>query len=106
MKVWAHELVAKTCQDMAEAMYEELMKDNEWRKRWQGYHPGAPEKLLRKSFVKRIAPTLPEQARATLARLLAATRDDALKEQIAGALIADDAFRASRNAELRRYLNG
>lgn len=104
MKAYAHELVAETCCKMAEAMFEALALDNEWIAHWRSMHPGASDKLLRKSFIKRTAFLHAERARATLTQMLTTAADETLKDQIAGALIADNVFREERNAQLRRWM--
>lgn len=82
----AHPLIAETAQNMAEALYEELARNNAWYVR-------NPD---RRAFVVRLWPTLLAEARATLAQMLAGTYDEQLKAQIYDALSLDNDLRLGR----------
>ena len=77
---YAHKMVAHIAQEMAQAVYEDCAKDNFW------YFLNKD----RDAFVKKLAPTLINEARATLTDML--TRKDvpeSQKELIFDALKAD-----------------
>jgi hypothetical protein len=79
-EVNAHKLVSNLCEEMAQTIYEELAKRN-------NFYAMYPD---RREFVREIAPTLREDARRTLAEMLS-RNDVALheKEAIHEALILD-----------------
>lgn len=78
--VHAHELIAKTAEEMAQAIYEELAKDNQFYKLY-------PD---RKVFVSRAMPHMLTEARKALTQLLTKVDyPEHLKEQIADALAKD-----------------
>lgn len=76
----AHKRVAHVAQEMAQAVYEECAKDNDWHK----------QNRDRKRFVRELAPRLIPQARETLAKMLATPgRSEEDKEYIMQALMDD-----------------
>jgi hypothetical protein len=85
-----HELVAATAKEMAGALYEALMADDEAYADWQAMNPDVAKAKLQGRFIARTWPKLIEQARATLAKLLNTSLNDDLKDQIAKALILDN----------------
>lgn len=78
-----HVLVRATAREMAAALYEELAKDNAFYKTFPS----------QKKFVARTWGKFIDQARATLAQMLAQPISDSLKLQIEDALIKDNALR-------------
>ena len=98
MPLNAHRLIAKTAAEMAEAMFEVYARDNDTYKRLRA-DGQITEKEARRLFVMRVAPKLYEDARQTLVAMLAKPDDEvcvAMKDEIAEALIADNALRAHR----------
>jgi hypothetical protein len=91
-----HRLIASTAMDMASELYEELMKDNEWYRRWKAKNPGASSKALFTRFVNKTWPTLIGDARAMLAQMLARPIDPKLKETIEDALLLDNTLLRGR----------
>lgn len=80
----AHVTVSKLAEEMAQEIYEELAKRN-------SFYAGCPH---REAFVKRVAPTLREEARRTLGEMLARNDvSDAEKTTIHEALVLDHAIR-------------
>lgn len=77
-----HKVIAETAKSMAGEIYESMAESNDWYKR----NPS------RSKFVKAVWPTLVDEARATLARMLALPGGEELKETIADALIKDNAL--------------
>jgi hypothetical protein len=94
----AHSLVLDTAKEMAFELYEHMMRDNEWYARLKELNPGLTPKQLSARFVLRIAPTLVEQARATLAGMLARPIDEKTKESIMNALLLDNTLVRGRRA--------
>ena len=84
-----HMMVAKTAQEMAAVLYDEVMLNDEWYATWQAKHPDASPRGLQEAFVKKNWSQMVEGARATLAKLLTSSLDDVIKDQIAEALILD-----------------
>lgn len=77
---YAHKMVAHLQCEMAAALYETLAKKNDFYKRWPDL----------KEFVRVVAPTLRDHARATLAEMLqkpGVTPEE--KEEIYEALLLD-----------------
>ena len=76
----AHRMVARLCEEMAQEVYEELAKKNLFYAMWP----------RRADFIRHCAPTLREQARRTLAELIAhKDTSEADKERIYEALLLD-----------------
>lgn len=93
----AHELVWKTAQEMALALYEEVMSGNnamyaDWKNNWPEKTPEERQQL----FCQLIAPKLLEPARAILASMLSDPSKAHLHESIYDSIIKDNAVRASR----------
>jgi len=85
-----HVLIARTAQEMAGVLYDEQMTDNVI------YAAAKRQGMTRGKYVKAKWPLLVQQARATLATMLQTSTDDRLKEQIAEALIQDNALMRGR----------
>lgn len=86
----AHWLVAKTAREMADQLYEEMARDNAFRKR----HP------RRKAWVDWVYGSLLAQARAALGAILADQRttiSQEMKDKIADALIQDASLRRTKD---------
>lgn len=91
-RVTAHKLIANTAEQMAGAVYEELMKNNTWYAAWQERHPDLSGTALQHEFIRVTAPGMTRQARATLAQMLRNPAYSHLHDQIAEALILDNSF--------------
>jgi hypothetical protein len=94
----AHSMVLDTAKEMAFELYEHMMRDNEWYATLKRLNPGLTPKQLEARFVLRIGPTLVEQARATLAGLLATPIDEKTKESIMSALLLDNTLVRGRKS--------
>lgn len=94
----AHKLVAETAEEMAQALFEIYASENAIYKQMR-MNGQITEKHARAKFVGRVAPTLFEDARKTLATMLAQPDDRVtqhMKTEIYEALIADNEVRALR----------
>jgi len=91
-----HKLIGETALAMTLALYEELMRRDDWRKKWKEDHPGLGEKGLANAFVKKNVGKMVEGARATLAKMLALPGEEWEKEQILEALILDKTLQKGR----------
>ena len=87
-----HKLIAETAKEMAAATYEFLAKQSD---RWYGENPDQD------LWVKQAWPLYIEEARRTLAALLASNISDALKDQIHDAIIKDGSLRRGRVGKLQ-----
>jgi hypothetical protein len=88
----AHKMVAKTAQEMAEAVYEKNAgRSNEFYAKYPDM----------KAYVAECWPLYLESARTTLAQLLTTNIDESLKEQIHEALIKDATLRRGREGVLQ-----
>lgn len=86
-----HFYVAETAKSAALEHYEILMGAmNELYAEWKRQHPGMSAKALQAAYVKRHWGKYVELARATLARILATSSDERLKETIYEALLLDN----------------
>lgn len=100
--VHAHKLVAKTAQDMSRELYASMMSNNirfaAWKKTCEDFGDGSSllPTQYEELFVVEMFPNLIEEARATLASLLAQPISEDLKNEIHDALIKDAPFRAGR----------
>lgn len=85
-----HKMVADTAKAMAAEAISKMLNDNEAygaaRVKW----PDFSKEEIEATLLQETWPHLVEQARATLARLLATPLDELLKEQISSALILDN----------------
>lgn len=101
-----HRLIRDTARDMAEELYEVVMKNNAIYEHWQRCCPELTRDLARAMFVEMMLPKLIESARATLAALLATNAvDEDRKTVIYDALVQDEPLRQQRlrpNQSLRR----
>jgi len=95
-KAVAHRLVAETAIAMAHELYDALMQNNDWWKRWREWHSGASRSEMEKDFVRRNAAQMLPKARAVLAAMLAQPIDENLKESIIDALTLDATLRQGR----------
>lgn len=85
-----HKLVAETAKEMAGCAVDEMLKDNSIYERAKTLNPDLTIPQLHAKLVSSTWPALVEQARATLAKLLAGPLAPELKDQIASALILDN----------------
>ena len=85
----AHKIIASVAREAANELYDELMRDNGLRAAWKAKYRGYSEKRLRAVFVARNWGKCLPLARATLARLLVTSPDEALKESVYEALCLD-----------------
>lgn len=97
---YAHGLVASTASAIARDMYERIMsKSNHLYAYWKAACPELTPQELEERFVAQMTPKLLEQARATLAKMLALPGNDDLKQPILEALIADNQVRILRGPQ-------
>ncbi len=86
-----HHLIKKTAQEMAGAIYEEIMSDNKRWEAWKITCKGLSPKAVQQRFIAMMWPHLVEQARKTLAECLASPGlPEAAKVEIHEALILDN----------------
>jgi hypothetical protein len=101
-----HKLIRDTARDMAEELYEVVMKNNAIYEHWKRCCPELTRDIARALFVDMMYPKLIEEARATLAALLATNAiDEHRKTVIYDALVQDEPLRQRRlmpNSSLRR----
>lgn len=100
-RVHAHKLVYETAQEMARALYGDLMRNNVayagWKKACESFGDDISNPLvLERRFLEEVVPHLIEQARATLAEMLGQPINEGLKKSIYDALLKDAPFRAGR----------
>lgn len=88
-----HKMVRSVARGMAHELYAEVMSDNAVWKNWKAQCPDLTPRRLEAMFVHMAWPKLIEEARATLAKLLASEVNPILKEQIYDALIKDNMAR-------------
>lgn len=98
----AHKLVASTAMDMAEELFEDVMRDNTIYAAHKRICPELTPNIQRKMFVELMTPHLLESARATLAGMLTGDYPESLKSEIVDALSLDNQYRAFRNRAARR----
>lgn len=100
----AHKLVAKVAQEMAAEIFDTLMRRNEWYDLWKQKNPSllTPSEL-EAEYIRVVWPTLLEEARATLAKMLEGPYDEATKQEIADALVKDTKLREERVSAARSY---
>lgn len=92
----AHRLVAKTAQDMAAAVFEELMKRDKFYAAYAESHPTVPRKKLQEHFIRKNFWRYLDQARHTLTDMLRGNYPESLKDEIADALVKDARVRGIR----------
>ncbi len=102
MTGYAHKLVASTAKEMAEELFEDVMRDDAVYAAHKRICPELTPKLQREMFVKLMVPHLLEQARATLAKMLETNIKQSLKDEIVDALLKDQTFRHFRNNRQQR----
>ena len=91
-----HHLVAKTAKEMARALYEE------WASKSDLFYS---EHRSMEEYADEAWPMFVEAARATLAKMLATNLSEELKNQIADALIKDNALRTRRRGKILQIQN-
>lgn len=104
-KIVAHELVARTAEEMAAAVFEEAMRlDNQLYRDFRSQHPGKSTSFLQRAYVKYAAPLMISSARATLAKMLRTTNDEDTKKLIYDALLKDASLTLGREEAQRKWL--
>lgn len=93
----AHRMVAKAAAEMAGHAYELIMKNDVLFKAWKSENPGATAKALETRFISKFGECYLEQARATLAGMLAGPYDEVTKAAIHEALILDATLMKGRD---------
>jgi len=93
-----HKDVAEVAKEACNELYDSVMSNNWVFDEWKRQHPGASAKTLRAAFVKRNWDKCIPLARATMARLLAASSDPALTERVYNALVLDNELVMGRNS--------
>jgi len=91
---YCHELVRSTAKELAAAIYEDGMRDNQNYEMWKRMCPDLPLEKMQEEFVKQMWPRMLDDARATLAKMLAGDCAQSLKDIIYSALILDGQLRA------------
>mgnify|MGYP001556543085 CR=1 FL=1 len=94
----AHKLVVETARKMAEAIYEELAKDNNWPKVKPELRAGLGHKIAREKFIQRNLAKFLGEARSTLTEMLNGHYPESLKEEILDALIKDASLMRGRGS--------
>ena len=95
-----HKLIRATAIEMAGALYDMLMQNNEQWAEWKALNPGLNTTQLEIKFIEGKWGELIEDARATLGAMLAQNVPEELKQTVFDALVADNALRVHR---LRHY---
>ena len=94
-----HPLLRATAIEMAGELYDLLMKNNEQFGEWKKLHPELKSLAeLEIRFLELKWPELLEDARATLAQMLAGNLSEELKSTIHDALVKDNPLRMARIA--------
>lgn len=93
--------VARVAVGIAYAMFDELAKDNARFAALQRANPGKSTATLARRFVRRMAPLLLDEARATMAAMLKSHTNSELREQIYSALLRDATLRRGRGKGTR-----
>lgn len=97
MSRMCHKLVKETAEGMATAVYEEMMSaDNKYYQSWKRANAPLTGDKLQLKFIERNWPRFIEQARSTLAEMLARNIPEALKAEISNALILDNSVKRGR----------
>lgn len=99
-----HKLVMATAIEMAGEVYELVMVDNDKWAYWKSMCPDLTREAARDNFVELLWPKLIEEARATLAKMLAAPIHENLKATIYEALLLDAALQRGRPRRERRAI--
>lgn len=94
MALHVHPLVLKTAKEMAETLFEAYAQDNVMYAQFRRH--GWTERRIRRVFVARVAPRLYEEARQTLAGILAGDYPQLMKDEVYDALCKDNLLRANR----------
>ncbi len=93
-----HPMIRATAIEMAGELYDLMMKNNQQYTEWKRMHPELSVAQLEIRFLELKWPELIEDARTTLARMLAQSIAEELKMQIHDALVKDNALRHARLA--------
>lgn len=100
-----HAMVRMIAIEMAGELYDELMRNNEQYSEWKGMNPGLNATKLEIRFIELKWGELIEDARATMAQLLASNMSEELKQPIFHALLADNELRVHRLQRARDKAN-
>lgn len=92
----AHVLIKETAEAMAHELYDTVMQNDFWYRYWKELHPEMDAKQLEEEFVKHNTGKLLPDARAALAKILAVSNDEAMKETIYEALLLDNTLLKGR----------
>lgn len=101
-----HPLIRATAIEMAGELYDLMMKNNQQWAEWQRLHPELEGNLaqLEIRFLELKWPELLEDARATLAGMLAGPANEELKMTIHDALVKDNPLRLARLARAQAQI--
>lgn len=102
-QVHAHKMIVELAKEMAHEVYSVVMRNNAVYDSWKVICPELTRDLAEAFFVDHLFPYLIEDARATLAGVLATNISEDLKESISEAIIRDTVFREGRR---RAYVAG
>lgn len=98
----AHRLIAETAKAMAHELYDTMMSDNEWYGVWKARWPGLSSKALEVKFVVlNTAKLLPGARELLVGMLTAPGTPEAMKTEIAEALIADASLTQGRSRGMK-----
>lgn len=95
-KVHCHPMIRATAIEMAGELYDIVMRDNKVYAKWKKMCPDLTPTTAEIAFIELAYPKLLEQARATLAGLLATNIAQNLKAEIHDALVKDNTLRRGR----------
>lgn len=91
-----HKQVAHTAVGLCYELYDTLMQDDVLYTAWKKANPDATARQLELRFVKKNVERCIPAARATLTAMMVNTTDEALKETIYEALLADNTLLRGR----------
>lgn len=94
MPLNVHPRVLKVAKEMANELFEDYAKVNEYYRQFKAN--GGSEKRARAMFVFRVAPRLYEDARKALTLILTGDYPESVKEEVFDALCKDNVLRANR----------
>lgn len=99
-----HKMIAKTAQDMAHVLFDEMMSRDVIWTQFKRDHPGLTTKEAEEKFVAHMWPQLIESARATLASMLSGPYPDEMKEDIMDALVKDRTLMRGRGRAMHQVM--
>lgn len=101
--VVCHKMVRAIAIEMAGALYDDVMKDNEIYKGWKLVCPDLTPTVTEALFIEMLWPKLVPQARATMARMLGTNLSEDLKQPIYRAILDDNMLRLAAAAPSKSH---